>query len=331
MPYSSTDSAVNKFSVSVAMCTYNGARFLREQLDSIARQTQQPDELVVSDDCSSDETPGIIKSFASQAGFSVRVLSNSTRLGPAKNFEQAIDACRGDIIIFSDQDDVWNPHKVRAFTRVFNEHPKAVYAFSDAVMVDQFGKPLNQTFWEAVRLKRRLGEFSGPGQVEVLLKYNLIPGAAMAFRSAFRQVVLPIPAGWMHDYWIALLGSVLAQGVPINDTLFNYRRHPDQVCGWRKITFTQSCKDSLNCGAEDSLKKCEIFGQVRSRVLATGDLNETARARVQLLQEKELHLSKRAGFRSASRTVRIAGVFAEAWSGRYQRFSDSWYSVVRDL
>jgi glycosyltransferase involved in cell wall biosynthesis len=321
---------MTKPSVSVAMCTYNGSRFLRDQLRSIARQSQQPDELVVSDDGSTDATLGILESFASQVGFSVRILVNTRRLGPAKNFEKAIEACGGDIIGLSDQDDVWRPDKLGSLVAVFNQHPQAVYAFSDALMVDQFGNPTGQTLWEAVSLRKRLAEFSGLGQVEILLKRNIIPGAAMAFRSAFRHVVLPIPASWMHDYWIALLGSVFAYGVPVSEPLFQYRRHADQVCGWRKKTFAQVCKDSVAMSPAEGWGKLDTFRELERRVVALASKPAIA-DRLELLKEKESHLVKRAEARSSTGVPRLAGVLAEVWTGRYQRFSNSWYSIIRDL
>jgi glycosyltransferase involved in cell wall biosynthesis len=322
---------MKKLSVSTAMCTYNGSRFLREQLCSIASQSQQPEELVVSDDCSTDDTLDILRGFASQAGFSVRILSNTARLGPAKNFEKAIGACDGDIIVLSDQDDVWRPQKVASLAEAFNEHPEAVYAFSDAAMVDQFGKPIYQTSWETAGLKSQLGKFFGSGQVKVLLKHNFIPGAAMAFRSAFRHVVLPIPAGWMHDYWIALLGSVFSSGVPVNQPLFDYRRHPDQVCGLKTKSLVQFYKDSVASSPAEVWQKLATFRELERRVLAFPATKQAVKERLELLKEKEAHLLKRAEARSATGATRAAQVLIEACTGRYQRFSNSWYSVFRDL
>src|SRR5258708_3955131 len=98
--------------ISVAMCSYNGARFLREQLESIATQTRLPDELIIFDDRSTDETIEIIDAFVKHARFPVRVeISESTR-GATKNFEKAIALCQHEIITLADQDDVWHPNKL---------------------------------------------------------------------------------------------------------------------------------------------------------------------------------------------------------------------------
>ena len=93
--------------LSVAMCTYNGSRHLSEQLESIGTQTRLPDELVICDDCSSDDTIRIIERFSASAPFAVRLEINTQNLGSTKNFEKAIRLCQGDLIALADQDDVW--------------------------------------------------------------------------------------------------------------------------------------------------------------------------------------------------------------------------------
>src|SRR3954470_17842517 len=103
----STTSPNNMFSV--AMCTYNGARFLGEQLASVAAQTRPPDELVVCDDRSTDETASLVRDFAAAAPFRVRLHVNERNLGSTRNFERAVSLCEGDLIALSDQDDEWLP------------------------------------------------------------------------------------------------------------------------------------------------------------------------------------------------------------------------------
>src|SRR5215210_7844615 len=97
---------------SVALCTYNGARFLREQLQSIAEQQTPPFELVLSDDASSDDTFAIAREFARSAAFPVELHRNPTRIGTVANFDQTISRCRGEVIFLCDQDDVWRPDKI---------------------------------------------------------------------------------------------------------------------------------------------------------------------------------------------------------------------------
>ena len=117
--------------VSIALCTYNGENFLEEQLSSIGQQTRLPDELIISDDDSTDSTVQIAEKFAAIAPFSVKISINTKRLGSTKNFERAISQCSGDIIFLSDQDDYWNPKKINLIVRVLEESNNLGCIFSN--------------------------------------------------------------------------------------------------------------------------------------------------------------------------------------------------------
>src|SRR5882757_2441246 len=97
---------------SIALATYQGERFLPQQLESFLGQTRRPDELCISDDGSTDETLDIIRAFASSAPFPVKCVANPVRGGVNKNFENAVSHCTGEVILFSDQDDVWLPQHI---------------------------------------------------------------------------------------------------------------------------------------------------------------------------------------------------------------------------
>jgi glycosyltransferase involved in cell wall biosynthesis len=181
------------FSLSIALASYNGERYVNEQLESIARQTRLPDELIVSDDASTDATPDIVLDFARRAPFPVRFLQNRERLGSTRNFEAAIRACNGDIIFLCDQDDVWYPNKISLVEEHFINDPSAGAVFTDANVVDenlrQFGHRLWKTFRFSSREQVRVATGDALG---VLLKHPVVTGATMAFRSKYRALVLPI-------------------------------------------------------------------------------------------------------------------------------------------
>lgn len=318
-------------SISVALCTFNGSRFLAEQLQSIAAQTVLPSELVICDDGSTDETLSILNQFAENAPFQVQLFQNEKRLGPAENFEKAICACNGEVIFLCDQDDIWETDKVEHMMQAFEANPTAAYAFSNAEMIGDQSANVGATLWDAVGLQTKLADFRDAGQVRILLKHNVVTGATMAFRKSFRELVLPIPSGWMHDYWIVLLGSSLSYGVPVPECLMKYRRHASQVCGWRKMTFWQVVQRSLNAGTEDWTGKVANFRKVLEHLNSISGLAACAPNKLRLIREKEHHLAVRSKTRASSGFWRIAQVLAEATTGRYQRFSDSWYSIVRDL
>jgi glycosyltransferase involved in cell wall biosynthesis len=322
---------MNDTRLSVAMCTYNGARFLREQLQSIASQETLPDEMVICDDGSTDDTITLLRTFSDSAPFQVRIVSNKERLGSAKHFEKSISLCNGTIIILADQDDIWKPNKLKKLDYVFDQNPDAQYAFSDADMIDEDGSPLGFSTWDAFGFQGDHDRFVDAGQLRVLLKSNVVIGASMAIRASLRDVAVPIPPGWMHDYWIALLGSALSRGVPIPERLLMYRRHAGQVCGWRKKGLGQAIKESIGIGDTVVAEKAEQFREVLRRIEVVQECARCPQNRVELLNQKEVHLMKRAALRSSRTLPRLAGVLAEASTGRYQLFSNSWWSIGRDL
>jgi hypothetical protein len=220
---------------SVALCTYNGAAHLPDQLASIAAQGRLPDELVVRDDASTDDTPAAIQAFAARAPFPVRFERNAARLGSTRNFDGAIAACTGDLIALSDQDDVWRPHKLSTIERRFAENPGVGLVFSDADLVDAASNPLGARLWARVGFdSRRQHVWRTRGALTALVPGRIVTGATMAFRSRFRALVLPTPDGigpMIHDGWIALAIAAVAAVSFIEEPLVAYRQHGGQQIG----------------------------------------------------------------------------------------------------
>jgi glycosyltransferase involved in cell wall biosynthesis len=218
--------------LSIAMCTYNGAAYLPEQLDSLAAQTRRPDELVVCDDSSNDnQTRRMVEAFRRHAPFRVRLFVNKQNLGSRQSFELAIRRCRGEIIFLCDQDDVWREDKLAVIERAFSSNPRPGLVFSDAEIVDE----------NLIRLGRLSTNFGDDGRTEIekqnvfnaLLQRNLVTGATLAFRSNLSRLVLPIPGDtvFQHDAWIALIIAAVARVTFISEPLIKYRQHPGQQIG----------------------------------------------------------------------------------------------------
>lgn len=161
----------------------------------------------------------------------MKIYCNEKNLGPTKNFEKAISLCSGDIIVLSDQDDVWMPQKLEKLERALKDHPEAGYVFSDAIIVDEKLRPLGYTMWESISFTiHERKHFQKGYQLDILLKRNVVTGATMAFRSKIRDWVLPIPEQWIHDAWISILASALgARGTFIEEPLIQYRQHSMQL------------------------------------------------------------------------------------------------------
>jgi len=217
--------------ISIALCTYNGERFLPQQLATIASQTRLPDELVVCDDHSADQTVAIVRDFAATASYPVRVFENDRTLGFAANFERAIRLCDGDLIALSDQDDIWYPNRLERSEQEFVVHPEAGLVFSDADVMDEQERPLGDTLWRRLGFVGKRKQDLLAGRFGVLAKHRFVTGATVMLRATLRDRYLPIGAGWIHDEWIALITAAFADLRPIDEPLIRYRIHSSQQVG----------------------------------------------------------------------------------------------------
>jgi len=205
--------------VSVAMATYNGERYLREMLDSLAAQTRLPDELVVRDDGSTDRTLAVVDEFATRAAFPVRVLPAGDRLGYAQNFVSASRACSGDLLFFADQDDVWHADKLETVERAAPLGAAAL--FHDFALQGGDRSPLAPSFF-GVLAERGFGP-------TVALK-----GCTIAVTRAFIDTWdWPPPDSRVpHDVWVALLATAFGQRRILPDVLIDHRIHEANTSGW---------------------------------------------------------------------------------------------------
>jgi glycosyltransferase involved in cell wall biosynthesis len=217
--------------ISVALCTYNGGHFLPHQLASIKQQTRPPDELVVCDDRSTDQTTEIVRQFAASVSFPVRVIENERNLGAAKNFEKAMRLCSGSLIALSDQDDVWYPIRLERSEQELLTHPDAGLAFSDGTIIDDQGLPIGQSMWQAFQFTATRRSELLAGDYDLLLKYRFVTGATVMLRAGLRDRCLPIAKGWIHDEWIAAILPAFAHLRPIDEPLIFYRKHAAQQVG----------------------------------------------------------------------------------------------------
>ncbi|MDT5156647.1 MAG: hypothetical protein QOC99_2943 [Acidobacteriota bacterium] len=323
----------NRFSI--AMCTYNGAGYVAEQLASIAAQTRTPDELVVCDDCSVDETVRVVERFAASVGFHVALHVNERNLGSTRNFEQAIGLCSGGLIALSDQDDVWMPRKLERMEEVFDRQPGVGLVFTDAEIVDEALRPLGERLWERVGFDRRMRRLVGGGRaLDVLLPGWTVTGATMAFRSEFRPLVLDIPdnLAMIHDGWVALVVAAVAGVAFIDEPLIKYRQHSRQQIGAPKKKKAGAGLGEIRAALVRSNPYgglIEIGGRVRQRLVERHDDFDSGHALL-LLDARLKHLRAREAM-PARRVRRLRPVLRELLSWRYHLYSKGVYSAVKDL
>ena len=315
------------------MCTYNGVRFLDEQLMSIVSQSRQPDEVVVCDDCSTDSTVVRLKEFAASAPFPVHIHENPTRLGSTKNFERAIGLCGGDIIALCDQDDIWCSQKLQATEKRFVQNSNVGLVFTDAEIVDIKSNALGCNLWDTLDFDKTLqARMKSGAAFGILSQRQLVTGATMAFRSEFRDLVLPIPLGiaLIHDGWIALMISLVATLDLIDQPTMKYRQHDTQQFGAvlnaaPEIPTGILERAKIRYSFAEEIKKLEA---VRERVLAREEQYEFKCAAD--VDHRLKHMRKRVEI-SQRRLFGIASVFGELLTGRYHRYSNGFYSFAKDL
>jgi glycosyltransferase involved in cell wall biosynthesis len=332
--------------ISVALCTYNGGSYLDEQLESLVRQTRLPDELIVSDDCSVDNTVLRVEKFARRAPFPVTCHINTANLGSCKNFELAIGRCSGDIIALCDQDDVWLPHKLSDCEEVFLGDQELGLVFGDAELVDENLRPLGKRLWDYTfpvadrnRLKRGLA-------LQVLSRQNVITGATMAFRSCYRKACFPIPAleGLIHDYWIALVIASHAKIDFLPKPLIKYRQHSEQQIGvpaYLKPVATYS--ESIALMQKVLLRIGELKEDARKGQYALDEAGVSMRKEdsqsllYQALADHETHLRDRCAHYEVrqklprNRWHRAPAVLRELSTRRYTSYSRGLLSALKDL
>jgi len=220
---------MKKISASVCLATFNGAKYLKEQLDSLLYQTFMPDEIVVSDDNSTDETPIILKQFQSQYPHLFRVFLHNNRIGFIRNFERCLKEARGDLVALCDQDDVWLPEKLAKQVAVFNEHPEVGLVFCDLRVVDSILQPIQDSFWKVLGFK---GSGLLPKEFNLrLLRRNVVTGSTLVIRREVLKRAFPFPNSLPHDHWLAILGSTLWRAYAIPDSLVLYRQHKSNAIG----------------------------------------------------------------------------------------------------
>lgn len=223
--------------VSVCLASYNGERFIAEQLISILRQLNDEDEVIVVDDASKDRTVEIVAGLKDPR---VRLIARSSNEGVVAAFELAIRNAGGEFIFLSDQDDLWAESKVSDCLEAFRAHPEAMVIVSDAKLIDQDGK----TIAESNFTRRRFL----PGLLANLFHSRYV-GCTMAFRSALIPTILPFPREFdvLHDIWIGTKNHVTGGGTHfIEKPLTLYRRHGENQTGVTRLTWGRRIRIRLD-------------------------------------------------------------------------------------
>jgi len=223
--------------VSVALCTFNGEKYIEKQLKSIINQTVVPDEIMICDDGSTDNTLFLIDKFIkANSNTKINILINENRLKTVKNFEKAISHCTGDWIFLCDQDDIWYPNKVELIMKFIMSQKNTLMVFTNANLIDEYDYSLHSTLWEKWNFdleKQNLWLNTKNAFKDLIVNDNFVTGATSVISSKLKMKSLPInaPAGYYHDAWFALHASALNGLRFIDESLIQYRIHDLQQVG----------------------------------------------------------------------------------------------------
>jgi glycosyltransferase involved in cell wall biosynthesis len=330
-------------SISVAMATYNGQRFIREQLDSLAAQQHLPSELVIADDASSDKTVAIAEQFAKAAPFTVHIHRHDKRLGYRGNFMRAASLCTSDVIAFCDQDDIWSPLKLALCIEPFRD-PAVLLAHHNAEVVTEAGD--------------RLGSLDYLATAPMTPPLSACPiqqmGTALGFTVVFRRSILKFSDLWemsldyndltapmAHDQWVFFIASVFGCIVYIDKDLATYRQHGSNLFGWQRpldfvsiLPYLLGNPSSSLDGLQQAARRCaEILQKTRWNLTDVWHQRATmGAARYRFLAD--LYTARKRLYTSATLAERVKTFYWIASTSGYRpkrRWGLGRKALVRDL
>jgi glycosyltransferase involved in cell wall biosynthesis len=200
--------------ISVALCTYNGAKYLAQQLDTLVSQTYKNIEIVVVDDCSTDNTFTILEDYASRFG-QFKIYKNDKNLGFTENFERAVKLCSGELIALSDQDDLWDHQKIELQVEALKDN---VFIYHDSEFVYEDGRPMGKKMSDLMNL------YSG-GDPLAFLFSNCVSGHTILMKKILLDAALPLKNEYFHDWWLAYVATNIGKIDFIPHCLVKYRQH----------------------------------------------------------------------------------------------------------
>ena len=317
--------------VSVVLATFQGGRFLADQLASILAQTVLPDQIVVSDDGSTDDTLAIVERYRRQSPPEVAwtVVSRNGSDGPAGNFAHGVALATSDFVALCDQDDRWRVNKIEVLRGILADNPRLLMVHSDADLIDEDGLPLRMTVLRSLRMTRgeRRNLTSGRGLL-ALVRRNLVTGQTVMMRKTLAEVAGPIPPGWLHDEWWALVAASHGGITLVPDSLQDYRQHAHNQVGATRSGFARLL--------ERFSEPQEAF-RARHRVRHEGlaayldaHRGEIPTQNIALLEGRLAHYRWQATLRR-SRTARLLPILGRLVAGSYHRYRRGVFDALRDF
>lgn len=323
----------DELSFSVALCSHNGEKFFKEQLDSILNQTVPVQEIIISDDNSQPIFQKFLQKSVDDAKkvfpeIQIRLVLNSKTLGVTKNFEQAARLCSSDIILFADQDDIWAEDKVKIIRDEFLNRPSIDLIFSDAALIDSQGNSLHKTLFRTLYISQfEINEILTGAGYRTLARRNIATGATFAFRREILDIAVPVPDGWIHDEWFAMVAAMKNNLFLIQTCLISYRQHESNQIGVKSLSLRGKFRRLL-ISREGWNKRLLTRALSLHRWVSDQFLENSPQLEVS--SQKLIHEQVRSSYPS-SRLLRVWPILKEVSSGRYRSCGLGLQDIFRDL
>lgn len=312
-------------SCAVAMATYNGSRHIEAQLRSIAAQTRPPNQIVVSDDSSTDDTVLVVRRIQPTLPCKTTVLEHRSRIGPIRNFERALRAVQADVVFLSDQDDIWRADKVAAVMAEFERDASIGGVFTNGSILSTDPSLQAQSLWDLAGFSPRERRRWAHDALGVLLRHNVVTGATLALRTHFLPLVMPLPTSGWHDLSLAVLLVQLSSLKALPDPLIAYRLHATNAAGL-PIGSRRSQVVSREAHLSNLRSQERHWTDLATQLLPF----RTDQRSTERILKKIDHLSVRSGL-PKHRLLRLRPIVREARTGSYSSYGNGAWSVLRDF
>lgn len=323
--------ATRRPTTGVAMCVFNGARYLSLQLESIAAQSELPSAMVVLDDGSTDGSWEFLQAWAARAPFSVRVERNTQRLGVTRNFESAVAMLREDVVVLCDQDDIWHPTKLATVVDRFTGDPALGLLHTDAELIDGDGRPLERTLLGALLVSQRERRLIAEGGAyQVYARRNLVTGAACAFRRDLLEQARPFSDQFLHDEWLAFIAALLGKIEMLEVPTMRYRLHSTNTVGLPLPTFGWRVRNLLKAFSTPTAARQRERAERLEALIARARVHGARRDAIDYLSAAAAHARFRAEL-PRHPFKRFCGIARERAAGHYRDWSSGPISILHDL
>lgn len=318
--------------ISIALASYNGEKYISEQLESLASQSKLPDEVVISDDCSTDNTIKLINEFSINAPFKIEIYKNDSNLGYSRNFNNALMKTTGELVFLCDQDDVWFENKIEKIYKLAVSDDSLLF-MNDAELTD---RDLNQTGITKLQQIISLGKDQN----------KFVMGCCSAIKRELLDLILPIDENFpAHDTWISWFGERMLLKTVTPEVLQYYRRHDLNTSKYLGNTINKTLKvNKFFIKVRESLKKngselydaelaYSIFNKNVKKLLLQNKSHPLFKELELVSHTSSQDLSKvmyRVRIRSLYLPRRVISAFLFYFRGGYKNFS-GFSSLLRDI